>query len=484
MKIFISYPPIRNIKGTPLLGQNRQYQVFHNPTYIYPMVPASAATLLQQKGHTVIWNDCIARRWDYNQFLQFVAKEKPDLIAIETKTPVVQQHWAIIKDLKEPATVLMGDHVTALPEESMQNSPVDFVITGGDYDFSLLSIVEHLTAAKPLACGIYYRQDKAIKNSGKFKLNGNLDDLPFIDRELTKWRLYGEKIYKRAPFTYTMAGRDCPWAKCSFCSWTTLYPNFRLRCPENLLEEIGVLIEKYKIREIFDDTGTFPMGEWLNRFCEGMIKKGYNKKILFSCNFRFDYLEKNNLKLMKQAGFRLFKLGLESANEKTLQRLNKATTVEQIKQGCRLVKQAGLEVHLTIMLGYPWETKADALRTVELTRDLMKKGLCDMFQATVVIPYPGTPLYDEALKNNWFRFSPSEYSRYDMQEPVLNTEHISPEHVMSLTNKIYSSFLQPGFILRYLKNIRSFNDLKYLLRGGRAVIGHLRDFKRKVNEKR
>ncbi|MCQ9208469.1 MAG: B12-binding domain-containing radical SAM protein [Omnitrophica bacterium] len=484
MKVFISYPPIKNIKGTPLLGQNRQYQVFHNPTYIYPMVPASAATLLKEKGHQVIWNDCIAQRWSYQKFIDFVKQEKPDLIAIETKTPVVKQHWEVIKDLKQLTTVLMGDHVTALPEESMQNSPVDFVITGGDYDFSLLSIVEHLARAKPLTCGIYYRQDKAIENSGKFELNGNLDDLPFIDRELTKWKLYGEKIYKRAPFTYTMAGRDCPWARCSFCSWTTLYPNFRVRSPESLLEEIGLLIEKYKIREIFDDTGTFPRGEWLNRFCEGMINRGYNKKVLFSCNFRFDYLEKNSLKLMKQAGFRLFKLGLESANEKTLQKLNKATTVEQIKQGCRLVKQAGLEVHLTIMLGYPWETKADALRTVELARDLMKKGLCDMLQATVVIPYPGTPLYAEAVENSWFRFGPTEYSRYDMQEPVLKTKDISAKDVMSLADRTYSSFLQPRFLFRYLSNIRTVSDIQYILRGSKAVMGHLLDFRRKVNGKR
>ena len=491
MKIFISYPPIRNIKGTPLLGQNRQYQVFHNPSYIYPMVPASAATLLQQKGHKVIWNDCIAQRWNYNRFLQFVEKEKPDLIAIETKTPVIKQHWQVIKDLKQLSTInyqlstiLMGDHVTALPEESIQNSPVDFIITGGDYDFSLLSIVEHLTAGQSLASGIFYREDNTVKNTGGFQLDGNLDKLPFIDRNLTKWNLYGEKIYKRTPFTYTMAGRDCPWARCTFCSWTTLYPNFRVRSPENLLEEIGMLIQRYKIREIFDDTGTFPSGPWLNQFCEGMIKRGYHKKVLFSCNFRFDYLERNRLKLMKQAGFRLFKLGLESASEATLQRLNKATKVRQIEEGCRLAKEAGLEVHLTIMVGYPWETKSDALKTVELAMDLMKRGLTDMLQATIVIPYPGTPLYEQAIKNDWFRFAPTQYQRYDMQEPVLKTKGVPPEGVMRLTDRIYTSFLQPGYVLRYLRNVRSWSDVKYILRGTKAVVGHLMDFNRNVDEKR
>ena len=51
MKIFISYPPLEG-KGTPLLGQNRQFQWFHNPSFIYPMVAASAATLLASRGQS------------------------------------------------------------------------------------------------------------------------------------------------------------------------------------------------------------------------------------------------------------------------------------------------------------------------------------------------------------------------------------------------------------------------------------------------
>ncbi|GAH77469.1 unnamed protein product [marine sediment metagenome] len=84
-----------------MLGQNRQFQWFHNPSFIYPMVPASAATILKQKGHNVIWNDCIAENWDYERFINFYAEQRPDLISIETKTPVIKQHWKIINKLKE-----------------------------------------------------------------------------------------------------------------------------------------------------------------------------------------------------------------------------------------------------------------------------------------------------------------------------------------------------------------------------------------------
>ena len=67
---------------------------------------------------------------------------------IETKTPVVKKHWSIISDVKKvlpnSKVVLVGDHVTALPQESMEQSKVDFVLTGGDYDFLLLNLVNFL----------------------------------------------------------------------------------------------------------------------------------------------------------------------------------------------------------------------------------------------------------------------------------------------------------------------------------------------------
>ena len=123
MKIFISYPPLEG-KGTPLLGQNRQFQWFHNPSYIYPMIPASAATLLDKDDFTVIWNDGIAERHSYSQFLKLFKHIKPDIIAIETKTPVIKQHWEILEDLRQlsidTTLILMGDHVTALPKESLE----------------------------------------------------------------------------------------------------------------------------------------------------------------------------------------------------------------------------------------------------------------------------------------------------------------------------------------------------------------------------
>ncbi len=484
MRILVTYPPLKG-PGQPTLGQNRQFQWFHNPSYIYPMVPASAATMLKQAGHDTLYLDAIAREWDWIRYRQALKDFGPDLLAMETKTPVVKQHWAIIDKIKkllpEVKLVLMGDHVTAFPKESFDNCGVDFVLAGGYYDFQLVALAGYLAGKGKLEAGTYYRTSSGkIGSTGNFRTDYDLNKAPLVDRELTSWKLYGEKLYKRTPFTYMMSGRDCPYAKCTFCSWTTLYPRFNARRPERSLEEVGHLVENYGIREIFDDTGTFPPGGWLEKFCRGMIERGYSEQTLISCNYRCDYILRSDLQLMKRAGFRLMKMGLESANQDTLDRLKKNTTVEKIVAGCKAAKQAGLDVHLTIMVGYPWESRDDARRTLDLARELMIKGYADMLQSTVVMSYPGTPLWRDAVKNDWLKFPADAYEKLDMTRPVFKIKGVSDEEIMEICNAIYRTFLHPRFVWNHLRRIRSFEDVRYIARGVKPVFGHLLDFMRKV----
>ena len=906
MKVSISYPPLESDKGVPLLSQNRQFQWFCEPTYIYPMVPAYAATLLNKAGYEVVWDDGIAEEKSYDKWLDDLIKEEPDLIAIETKTPVVKRHWRIIDDIKDnlpkAKVVLMGDHVTALPLESFMNSKVDFVITGGDYDFMLLNLVKWLEGKAELEPGIYYRDESGnVKSTGKFRLDHDLNSLPFIDRDLTKWWLYAYKNgnYKRTPGTYTMVGRDCWHRKnggCTFCltpdtkiftvngfieikeivdniskfdgaeltvlthnsrfrrvnqvfkhwyegkiieiypyylgepikltpyhrvyalrkerlrrcskrgswsyycilgrvskrldcnncerqyykdykpelikagelkegdylvipiprqtvdmetidlrdilqdseiilvndkikfkrskyvvpvkipvskefmrlvgyylaeghvtkskdrpntyyigftfsqkeedlaedvikifknifgielrktynnknktiqlyvgcniiaklfknlfgsnsydkklpsnfmflpvekqkelvislfkgdahlrkrnkkggseyiyetsseilarqvfviltrlnvipsfsikdtrkwkhkvpmyrislssidilelfkeelpkanrrykhgfilgnyifipikkierrsyegyvynlsvgedhsyvanfvavkncAWTVLYPKYRVRKPELLVEEIGMLIEKYKVKEVFDDTGTFPVGNWLRRFCKLMIERGYNEEIYFSCNMRFGALEKEDYELMAEAGFRMLLFGLESASDETLRRINKGVTVDRIIEELKWASEAGLEPHITIMVGYPWETKEDAMRTVKLARWLFEKGYASTLQATIVVPYPGTKMFEECKRRGLL--VTEDWDEYDMRRLVMKCP-IDEEDVKELTQELYKSFFTPKYVIRRLLSIRSFEDVKFVWRGVKKVIGHIKDF--------
>jgi radical SAM superfamily enzyme YgiQ (UPF0313 family) len=482
MKVLIGYPPTLSEKGTALLSQNRQFQWFSNPSYLFPVIMASAATFVMKKGHEVLWKDLIVEGLSEQDFFNLIEKEKPELFAFETKTPVIKQHWKLINKIKKKnksvKVVIMGDHVTSFPQESLKNSKVDFVLTGGDYDFLLSDLVDYLEGkTKKIPKGVWYREKEKIKNSGKFELNHNLDSLPFIDREMTKWWMY-QKEYniQGRPFMYIMSGRDCWWGKCKFCSWPRLYPRFRVRSVENVLDEIGILIEKYNVREVFDDSGTLMTGKWLKELCEGLIRRGYNKKIKYSCNMRYGALSQEDYFLMKKAGFRLLKFGLESANQETLDRLNKGVRVRDIVDGSKMAKKAGLTVHLTMIVGYPWETKQDAIKTFNLAKKLMQTGTADVLQATVLIPYPGTSLWKEAKKNKWFLFNPLEYERYDMREPVLKTRDSEPEEIAEICGRIYTIFLTPRYMMARLKNLRSVDDIIFNLRGVRAVIGHLKDF--------
>ena len=487
MRVSISYPPIPQINGTPMISQNRQYQIFSEPTYIYPMVPAYAASLLKDAGYDVIWDDAIAEEKTYSQWLREVERNHLDVMMIETKTPVVKKHWCMIHDVKrvspETRVVLVGDHVTALPRESMENSEVDYLLEGGDYDFLLLNLVKYLCGeVKGLEPGIWYRENSKIKTTGRFQLDHDLNELPFMNRDLTRWQLYAYKNgdYKVTPGTYTMVGRDCWWRKnggCSFCSWTTLYPTWRVRKPELLVDEIGMLIERYGVREIFDDTGTFPVGRWLRKFCNLMIERGYNEEVLFSCNVRFGALSLDDYKLMKKAGFRMLLFGLESGSQRVLDELNKGVTVGEIVDSCRKAKEAGLTVHITIMFGYPGASREEELQTYRLARMLMENGYADTLQSTLLMPYPGCKLYDMALENGWLRFSPGEWERWDMSEPVLKGGDMSPDEVKQLCDETYKLFLSPKYVLRRLLSIRSFGDVKFSFRGARKILGHIRDFR-------
>ncbi len=483
MKVAISYPPLESSKGIPLLSQNRQFQWFSNPTYIYPIVPASAATLLAQQGHHIYWDDAIAEGLDYESWQKRLIARQPDIVVLESKTPVIKRHWRIIAALKEISphltTVLVGDHVSALPEESFAHCPVDYVIAGGDYDFILAKLCTALAAKQPqpLPPGVWYRGQEKIESSGAPGMQHDLNSLPIIDRELSRWKLYAYKNgnFKYTPGAYVMAGRDCWWGRCSFCSWTTLYPGstYRTVSVERHLDEIGRLISEYGVREIFDDSGCFPKGNWLEEFCQGSIARGYGKKARLGCNMRVGTLDTGQWRLMKQAGFRFVLIGLESVNQATLDRLNKGIRVEQIEQTIRAAKSAGLEPHITTMVGYPWESKEDARATIGFARRMFAKGYLDTLQATIVVPYPGTPLFEEARKNDWL--TTQDWDDYDMRQSVWKSP-VGTREVMAFTQDLYKAALNPAFLMRKLINIRSLDDIAFLQRAGRKVVGHLMDF--------
>jgi radical SAM superfamily enzyme YgiQ (UPF0313 family) len=242
-----------------------------------------------------------------------------------------------------------------------------------------------------------------------------------------------------------------------------------------MFAEIKHLVDNYGVREIFDDAGTLFVGPPLKKFCNLMIESGYNKKVVLGCNMRLNALTQEYYDLMKEANFRFILYGMESGNQYTLDKLDKGLKVEEIEEGVRMAKKAGLEPHLTIMLGYPWETEEMALNTINLSKKLFQKGYVDTMQATIVIPYPGTPLYKECLEKDWLIVSPDDYQSFDMRGPVMKVP-FSRERLLDLTQELYSAFFSPSYVLRKLKSIKNFDDFKFIFFSAWKLVGHLLDF--------
>src|SRR5690349_17742134 len=108
-KVMMGYPAMPSSKGVPLVSQNRQFQWFNRPTFIFPVIPASAATLLASRGYEVIWADGVAQQMSEEDYAAWVGREEPDLLVFEVKTPVVKRTWKSLEALKKvsPRTKLV-----------------------------------------------------------------------------------------------------------------------------------------------------------------------------------------------------------------------------------------------------------------------------------------------------------------------------------------------------------------------------------------
>jgi len=212
----------------------------------------------------------------------------------------------------------------------------------------------------------------------------------------------------------------------------------------------------------------------LEEFYRLLKKKEILGKVVFSANARGDQLDKKTCRLLKKLGFRLLKVGLESGSNETLAKINKKEKIEDIIQGVKNAKNAGLRVMLTVMVGYPWEDENDVRKTKEVTRELMlyKTRVGDCLQASVIIPYPGTPLWQQAKKNKWLTVQPDDYEKFDMSRPILKTKIDAQEW----SHKIWSIQRQPKFVLKSGLTIKSWDDFKLLIRGAKSLVGHLLDY--------
>jgi radical SAM superfamily enzyme YgiQ (UPF0313 family) len=218
-----------------------------------------------------------------------------------------------------------------------------------------------------------------------------------------------------------MSASGCWHGKCTFC--VEKDKPYEVRPVEDCIEEIKE-IKSQGYKEVFDDSATLPTGEWLERFLSA-LRSHNNFGIKFGCNCRvapYPFME------MYRAGYRMLLFGIESANQVTLDKINKGVKVEDIIPTIKKASEAGLNCHGAFMFGFPWESEGEAQRTLHLAHYLLKKGLLNTAQAS---------FYTTKEKN-------------------------SQESQRKYINSIYSVWKFPEFWYNQIKDIRNKDDLKYL----------------------
>ena len=488
MRIAISYPPIINDHGQKaMVSQNRNVQFFKKPTYLLPVIHAQAATSVRDMGHSVLWDDGNAQLKSYEEWLNDLVAWNPDVIVFESTTPVMKFYWETSRQIKalipSTAIVMTGYHSMRKPDETLEESPIDVVLRSNNVDFVLKRLVEHMDGNPfwRMSCdieGLTFRiSESEIRSTGNFVQVEPLDDTPLIDRDLVQWEKYAYENgnFLQTPGTYaTSVIRDCMFGKCTFCRYTGPDLTFSMMSVQRSLDEYENLILKYGVKEIFDDSGVWYRGREAREFARGIIQRGLHKKgCYFGLNTRFEYLDEETIRLMAEANFRFVLLGFEAADDETLQRLNKGYQMEHVERCLTWMTKYGLHPHLTIMVGYHWQTKEQLDLTVKTVRDLMFRGLARTLQVTICTPLDFTPYHQECIDKGVLLTD--NYDDHDMSKLIVKTPLDHDEYYTAI-KKIYAVSFHPRFLLRQIQFLIKFRkrDWQFLFTYGIRALRRVR----------
>jgi anaerobic magnesium-protoporphyrin IX monomethyl ester cyclase len=484
MKIAVSYPPIVNSLGQKaMVSQNRNVQYFKKPTYLLPVIHAQAASWLNEKGFEVLWDDGNAQLKSFDNWLSDLIKEKPDIVVFESTTPVMEFYWDLTKRIKlslpETIIIMTGYHSMRRPDETLMESSTDIVLKSNHIDFILIRVVDFISKnadwRETLSVeGLQVRVNaNQIRSTGSFIQVEPLDKSPVINRNLVRWKDYAFENgnFLRTPGTYaTSVLRDCMFGKCTFCRYNGPDLTFSMMSVEKSLDEYENLINNHGVREIFDDSGVWYRGLEARQFAQGIIDRGLHKKgCYFGINTRFEYLDEETIKLMAEANFRFILLGFEAADDETLQRLNKGYQMEHVEKCLTWMTKYGLHPHLTIMVGYYWQTKEQLDLTVQTIKDIMFRGLARTLQVTLCTPLDFTPYHLECIKENVLLAN--SYADHDMSKLIVKTPLPHDDYYKAVRD-MYAISYSPRFLLRQIRFLfnRRVRDWEFLfIYGVRAL---------------
>jgi anaerobic magnesium-protoporphyrin IX monomethyl ester cyclase len=349
-----------------------------------PLGTLYAASLMRQNGYKVSLFDTMFATAP-EEVVPELEKHQPDFFVIYddgfnylTKMCLTNMREAAFSmsrqaKAKNCKVIVCSSDSTDRYEKYLQEG-ADFVIIG-EGEQTLLELIGELrngvtdySAIRGLA---YIKDGKAVKTLGRPVLK-DLDSLPLPAWDLVNIQPYKESWLKHMGYFSLNIGttRGCPF-KCNWCAKPIYGNRYNSRSPENVVQEIKMLKERFDMDHIWfcDDIFGLKPG-WVEEFSTLMQKE--NLKVRFKIQSRADLLvEEDLVKALADSGCENIWIGAESGSQKILDAMDKGTTIEQIHQSTRLMKKYGIRPSFFIQFGYIGELKED----IELNKKMINENL-------------------------------------------------------------------------------------------------------------
>lgn len=380
-----------------------------------PLGTLYAAALMRENGYRVSLFDTMFVS-NPDEVLHSITTHRPDFFVIYddgfnylTKMCLTNMREAAFRMSKlakqEGAKVIVSSSDSTDHYEKYLNEGADFVIIG-EAEQTLLELTTAINNGIDdfsRIAGLAFKQhNKVVKTAGRNVIK-DLDSLPFPAWDLIDMEPYRRMWMKHSGYFSMNMGttRGCPF-KCNWCAKPIYGNRYNSRSAQHVVTELKLLKEKFNFDHIWfcDDIFGLKPG-WVNEFADLVEKEQLNLK--FKIQSRADLLvQQNYVKALARAGCDNIWMGAESGSQKILDAMDKGTTIEQIYEATRLLKEHGIKPSFFIQFGYLGETRADIDKTISMINELLPYSI----GISVSYPLPGTVFYEKVKadlkeKTNW-----------------------------------------------------------------------------------
>lgn len=433
-----------------------------------------AAYLRKYGNHEVQLYEPEAQGLSYQDLAKIIKDNSPDVIGLTCSTPNFFRAIELAQIARKNSNakiVLGGVHASALPEFIIETySDLIDCLVRGEGEITMLELIKAYQKNSGLEAikGIVYKKDNKIIANEPRPFIEDLDSVPFPARDLIPQKLFWPNLhnsrYKNCLSILT--SRGCPF-NCSFCAARIISGRkYRMHSVDYVLEEMEMLKKDYNAQQLLITDDTFTINhERLEEICRGMIKKGLGLK--WFCFAQVNTVNKEILKLMKQAGCYNIGFGVESADEEILKKMGKPIKPEQALKTIRTANEIGLKTQAFYIFGTPGETKEQMERTIKFA----KRVNSTLVFFNMLVPYPGTREFQYFFSS--IPLNKIEWKNFVAvgENCVLKNSDISPEKIEKLMARAYLQYyLSPFRIANLLFQIRTFYEFSNYLQGGLSLL--------------